>query len=379
MKKKLLINFVYYRPVGHVVEALKYARGYYTQNKNIEIHLLLNADSPIEIAQSCKWIKKVYPISLHEVCNYGKKASSLQRIPKEWDYIVSDFRVRDFKKGWDENDLIKTQAILQTLFVARISRGYTQAQDSKPILSYERNAHVIISIPKSSQKFVQKFRHNGPKICILPGGSAGGKQSPSLKLWMEICKTLEKKIPNLKIYFTGVTKSDKGRTATDDFTTKDMNALVNKLQNAENCFNIGLWNQLALMQKCDIFVSPHAGFAFLAPCVGTPWLALSGCPWSEYIFNDTPFYSVLPDCGYYPSQGATKKGCGKLLWNGKKSLCMQDVALRKKIPEIVRGVRQLLDPKFTYQKAVQQHLKSIKKKHIKNTYFLDGVEGLMRK
>ena len=300
----------------------------------------------------------------------------MRRIPKKWDYIVSDFRVREFKKGWDEDDLIKTQAVLQELFTARLARGYTQVE--KSILPYERNARLDISVPKSAQKFI-RHKHNGPSICILPGGSAGAKQSPSLKIWLEICKSLEKETPNLKVYFTGVTNTETGRTATDDFITKDIDVLVSKLQNAENCFNIGIWNQLALIKQCDIFLSPHTGFAFLAPCVCTPWLALSGCPWSEYIFNDTPFYSVLPDCGWYPSQGETKKGCGKLLWNGKKSLCMKDNAVRKRIPDIIRGAKLLRDSKFTYQKAVSLHLKNIKKKNIKNTYFLDGMDGLLRK
>ncbi len=379
MKKKLLINFVYYRPVGHLVEGLKFARGYCVRNKNIEIYLLFNADSPVEIARSCKWIKKVYPVSLREVCKYGKNAPSLRGIPRTWDYIVSDFRAQSFKKGWDENDLAQTQAVLQNLFEARVAKGFTQAQDAKPILPYERNAHLDISIPQTAKKYARRFKHKGPTICILPGGSAGARQSPSLKLWLEICQSLEKSIPNLKIYFTGVTKSKEGRTATNDFSSKDIDVLVGKLKNAENCLNIGLWNQLALIKRCNIFLSPHTGFAFLVPCVGTPWLALSGCPWSEYFFNDIPFYSVLPDCGWYPSAGEIKKGCGKVLWSGKKSICMKDAALRKKIPEIVRGAILLLDPKFKYPKAVKIHLKNLKKKHIKNAYFLDGVEGLMRK
>ena len=61
--KKLLLNFVYYRPVGHAVEALKYAKGYYDANKDdIEIHLLLNADTPVELVDACYWIKKTYSI-----------------------------------------------------------------------------------------------------------------------------------------------------------------------------------------------------------------------------------------------------------------------------------------------------------------------------
>jgi hypothetical protein len=39
-----------------------------------------------------------------------------------------------------------------------------------------------------------------------------------------------------------------------------------------------MWNQLALIEQCDVFCSPHTGFAFLAQFVGTPWLTIAGCP-----------------------------------------------------------------------------------------------------
>lgn len=43
--KQILLNFVYYRPVGHAVEALKYAKGYFdASNGDVEIQLLFNAD-----------------------------------------------------------------------------------------------------------------------------------------------------------------------------------------------------------------------------------------------------------------------------------------------------------------------------------------------
>jgi hypothetical protein len=375
-KRKFLLNFVYYRPVGHVVEALKYARGFYVSNKNTDISILLNKSSPYEIAESCTWIKKVYPVDLESIEREGDTSRSFLRVPKKWDYVVSDYRNKSVTAIKEKDTVARAQEFLYPRFTERIAKGHTH--DKQPILPYELNAHLDIQVPKQALLFAKKYHHNGPAICILPGGSAGAKQSPSLKLWLEICQALEKKIPNVKIYFTGITKEKNGRTATDDFTMKDINALAGKLSNAQNCFDIGLWNQLTLIQRCDIFLSPHTGFAFLAPCVGTPWLALSGCPWSEYIFNDLPFYSVLPDCGHYPSQLKTQKGCGRLLRRGKKALCMRDEALRKKVSEIVHGAELLLDSHFTYKKAVLLHLKNLKKKHIHNPYFLDGLKGLKR-
>ncbi|PIN93585.1 hypothetical protein COU61_00770, partial [Candidatus Pacearchaeota archaeon CG10_big_fil_rev_8_21_14_0_10_35_13] len=88
-KKTLLLNYVYYNPVGHVVEALKLTKGIHEGNKekNIEIHLILNKKTAYELTEACDWIKKTYTMDLEEVWKKGKKASCLKRIPRRWDYV----------------------------------------------------------------------------------------------------------------------------------------------------------------------------------------------------------------------------------------------------------------------------------------------------
>jgi hypothetical protein len=54
--------------------------------------------------------------------------------------------------------------------------------------------------------FVQRYHHNGPKLCILPRSGAGIAQSPSMGAWVEICKALIAAIPNLRIYITGLSE-----------------------------------------------------------------------------------------------------------------------------------------------------------------------------
>jgi|SRR3989344_4538780 len=384
--KKLLLNFVYYRPVGHAVEALKYAKGYYDANKDeIEIHLLLNEDTPVELADACYWIKKTYPIGIKEVMNKKKEAESLKDIPREWDYIISDSRVQGFKEGWDEEDLIKSQEVLQKFFVAKIAKGYTvpvalfnSVDINSQILPYKLNTPISLDIAEDAKKFAEKYNHQGPKICVMLGGSAGAKQSPSMEMWLKICQTLFDNIPKLKTYFTGITKSIGNRTTTEDFTLENVEYLVKNLPNAEVVYNVGLWNQLALIESCDLFLSPHTGFAFLAPTLGTPWLALSNCLWQEYLFNDLSFYSVIPDCGSYPAQEETTEGCGKLLAEDKKVLCMTDEFLEKKIPDIIEGAKLLLYPGFTYDFALKLHLEKIKKLSTASKFFFfDGaVSGM---
>ena len=46
MTRTLLLNWVYYNPVGHVVEGMKIARGYHAANRGVEVHMMVNADAP---------------------------------------------------------------------------------------------------------------------------------------------------------------------------------------------------------------------------------------------------------------------------------------------------------------------------------------------
>lgn len=379
MRKRLLLNWLYYRPVGHVVEALKIARGYSLANKNLDIYLIINADSPIELADACPWIKKTYAVSLKEVEVEGTEAKSLRKIPKRWDYVITDNRVRNFKINFDENDLIKAQKILGDWLFAKINRGYVEqaGPHESSILPIRNNPKITLAIPKKAEIFAKKFKHTGPKICIILAGSAGEKQSPSRKMWLKICLSLTEQIPGLKIYFTGVIKSKDGRTTTKDFSLQDVSYLISRLPNAESVYDVGLWNQIALIKKCDIFLSPHTGFAFIPPLVGTPWLEIGTCPWPAYLLNDLPFYSVLPRCSSYPSLGEMKTGCGKLLQENKKANCVSDQVIEKEIPDIIKGAKLLLDKKFTYQKALRLHLQKIKKDYdINKFFFFGGVSGL---
>lgn len=51
--QKLLINWLYFHPVGHAVEGLAAAAEYCAVNPNLEIHLVLNSRTPVELAQNC--------------------------------------------------------------------------------------------------------------------------------------------------------------------------------------------------------------------------------------------------------------------------------------------------------------------------------------
>jgi hypothetical protein len=58
----ILLNHVYYSPVGHVVEAIRYARGLRDANPGSEVHVALSDGAPWELCAGAPWITAVYRI-----------------------------------------------------------------------------------------------------------------------------------------------------------------------------------------------------------------------------------------------------------------------------------------------------------------------------
>lgn len=50
-RKRLLINWVYYQPVGHAIEAFRYGQAFRNCNPDLEIAIALNARSAIALGQ----------------------------------------------------------------------------------------------------------------------------------------------------------------------------------------------------------------------------------------------------------------------------------------------------------------------------------------
>lgn len=382
---KILINHIYHRPVGHVLEAIKRSKGFYDANKNVEIHVALNKESTYELTKACPWIKKCYAVDTKDVLKSGKKAKSFKSIPKKWDYVLYDSRIleetKEREKLWSlEKAYVNYYKLSEIAFNVRWQGSEWEIKKFPKELKYKPNSKIELSLPKESLNFVKKkYGYGGSKICIMLGGSAGYAYYPSIKTWIKIIKSLNKEIPQLKIYLTGVSESKGGRTHTQAYTKKNVEQLK-KFDNVVDCYDIGLWNQIALLKMCDVFISPHTGFAFLSPCVNTPWLTISGGDWPEYFFNDVPFYSVFPDDKKYPYVGKGKysKHGGNFSGKWGKIPHMDPKNLDEKIPEIVKFAKLLLNEKLTYREAVKLHIKNIKKKgfDIRNFGPLDDALGL---
>ncbi len=172
-------------------------------------------------------------------------------------------------------------------------------------------------------------------------------------------KAVTDNFPDVRFYLTGVKNKNGNRSESYTFSEENIRQILNEIDNTENCFDIGILNQIALLEYCDILISPHSGFAFLAGCVNTPWLTISGARWPEYFYNHIKFYSVMTSCKKYPCYTGMKAKCVSEMKNGNPVVCMSTKSLDQKIPEIINGIKKLMDDNFTYQDSIEFYRKKV--------------------
>ena len=373
----ILVNHVYYSPVGHVVEAIRYARGFHEANPGSAVHVALSDGAPWELCAGAPWIAGVYRIP---VADPGSCDLSIPEMPREWDYIVdnnlmvfedehaghliaSGKRPDDYEpsRGWEEEATIAYYARTDAELRARKGRGVLFPKMALPDgLGYDSAAYVTLEVPAESRAFAARYAHDGPKICILPAGSGPAAQYPGAESWIAIIAALRERFPASRFYLTGTRGSDRHRhLTTTRYRDDGLTRILASGRDLVECYDIGLWHQVALLEACDLLVSPHSGFSFLASCVGTPWLTISGGNWPESFFNGVPFYSVLPDNPDYPYVGAYDYD-----YDGPTIPDMRHDRLLERIPDLLAGAAFLLDPATTYQDALARHRSNVARARI---------------
>jgi ADP-heptose:LPS heptosyltransferase len=373
MTNTLLVNWVYYRPVGHALEGLKVARDYFEADRELKISVLLNSEMPYEIGALCPWIEKVYIADVKELAECGLRAKCLEKIPANWDYVVSDDRLMHSIGSYSDELKLANQTIIKYLQAKKWkgNRFFPQHENMPPI---RFDTEMRFDVPESAKEFITKYRHNGLKICILPAGSNADRIYPEVRWWIKMMKSVTESFPDVRFYLTGAKSKTGNKSESYTFLGEDISLILSEIDNVENCFDIGIVNQIALLEYCDLLISPHSGFAFLASCVNTPWLSISGARWPEYFYNHIKFYSVLPSCIKYPCYTGMKEECVTEMENGNPVICMSTNELDKKIPQIIGGIKLLADDNFTYQDSIELYRKNVLKSGypLENFWTFDG-------
>jgi hypothetical protein len=336
--RSLLINWVYFRPVGHVIEALRLASSFAVADRDLEISLLLNAESPIELAECVPEVSHVYSAEV--------RRGIPRELPREWDYVFTDPRA-----GAPESpDLDRFHDAFRRWVHAKAAN---QGWDAETI-----PARVIrplrLHLPERERRRAAELLPDtsGPRLSVLP---AAGSQMrmPSIEFWSALFAEFFERHSDGEIVLLG--SFDKSRSFARGITRQDVQALTRRFPRVRDAFDAGLLQQLALAERCRLHISPHSGMSFAVQAVGVPWLALAGQQWYEYLLNGVPLVSVLPDCPLYPCYREMYDDCSKRIRRGVRTPCIEDAALMGKLPEIVSSMEALLAGAIDYRDAARAH------------------------
>jgi hypothetical protein len=145
----------------------------------------------------------------------------------------------------------------------------------------------------------------------------------------------------------------------------------------QRLLDLELTDQLALVQACDVFLSPHTGFGMAALAVGTPWLTVSGGRWFEFYFNHVPFRSIIPDVERYPAftqfeEPPTLPDHGGAL----RTPSMTSARIHDDLERITAGAGELLGGSLTYERALAEYFRDLLAAHEGDASRIWSIDGV---
>ena len=255
----------------------------------------MNGATPTELGACCTFIERTYAVEYVDFLGRaGDPAEALATVPRDWDYVVDDERSRDPRQLDFTGVRLYYQAAYRH-FRARAHHGTAGAEPP----AYRPHGRLRLELPAESRKrAVERLGAADVRIAVMPAGSSEPSRYPSARTWTLIVEALASGFPDALFCLVGKLERD-GRTSTSA-QPADLAEIAEAAPRSVSTVDEALFDQLAHVEACDLFISPHTGFGTAALAVGTPWLTISGGPWHEWFFNGVPFYSVIPDTKHYP-------------------------------------------------------------------------------
>jgi len=346
----LLILWAYHYAIGHYIELLQIIADYKSANSNIKIFAIVNDKGPFNILEYSDIIEDVYPINVMEIAE--NNLSQLDILPNRFDFVIypQQFKYKDFLSR-------KLDACFKNLsghFKGKIWSGYSDDYQIKAHLHKLDYSPFRLYLPIFKLDEYKNKYSGYPIFSIMLKGASLESFYPTLNFWSKLCKVILKVYPNAIFLITGISKVHTQNDRDFNKFSEVLEDFIKQIPNAYNCYDIGFENQLALIAISNIFIAPHTGFAFLAPSLGTPWLALSGGQWAEQMPAKMPFYSVLPSCKRYPCHGGDMKlECKARLKFKQPIKCMS--SLNTKLDDILLGIEKLLNKNYKFDDAFNDY------------------------
>jgi hypothetical protein len=279
----------------------------------------------------------------------GDPDAALAAVPPGWDYVVDDQRSRQSA----QLEFAGVRAYYQAAhrhFCARVHHGTAGAEPP----AYVPNQRLTLDLPAELRERARNRLGDATlAIAILSAGSSEPARYPSIASWELIARALAVEFPSAVFVLVGKLERD-ARTSTSA-TKADLDRLAAAAGNVVRIVDLPLLEQLAFVERCSVFVSPHTGFGTAVLAVGTPWLTLSGGPWHEWFFNEVPFYSVVPDTRRYPCFTQLAGQPPAVEDDGPRTPSMARARIEEDLPELLAGARLLVERQLDYEAALRTY------------------------
>lgn len=372
---RMLVNFFYAQPVGHAVEALHHAHGHALAVPGRSVSVALNAATATELAGFCPWVSATYPVDHPFLEPCPDSAARLGAVPRDWDWVVDDTRrhqplqvelfpgMRDYYAASD----LHLRAAVGRSVVGADRAGYLPHQQLRLELPADAR--------RAAARRLAGDRTPAARIAVMPAGSSEASLYPSVGSWLLVLDALTDAFLDVQIVLVGRTARD-GRTSTS-LGRGDLHRLRGHRSGPVDCFDVPLAEQLAAVEACDVFLSPHTGFGLAALAVATPWLALSGGRWFEYWFNHVPFRSVLPDPDRYPS--FTQFDPAEVVVDGEdgpRTPSMTRARIHEDLERVVVAAQELVAGTLPYERALREHVRGLVEVHRGDTSAIWSIDGV---
>ncbi len=276
-RQKLVVNYAGWPAVGHMLEALALAYGYKRANPDADVEIVVNEQTTVELAQACPWLAAVHTVAVPDPGPIDR-ASILPGVPF----------------------------------------------DPTPCLRLE--------LPDDARATAETLVSGGTEIAVKPAGGGAASTYPSIESWTRILEALADRYPDLTVHLIGKLAKE-GHPDTTAVTRGDIDLLLERHPFCRDRFDIGLFNQFAVIERCSVLISPHTGFAFGALTVGTPWLTISDGRWPEFFHTGTPFYSMLPE----------------------QVGDMSDERIAAALPELLHAADALIEGRWSFWRCYHRH------------------------
>jgi hypothetical protein len=367
-RERLLVNFFYAHPVGHAVEALHYCLGHHAADPERAVSVALNRATACELAQYCTFVERCYEIEHPFVEPAVDSLRALEAVPREWDWILDDARRRqDFQLRAFPGMRDYYEASDRHLSAAR-ARSVTGDRWA----GYVPRCRLRLELPAAVRR---RLPEASGWIAIMPAGSGPRSLYPSVDSWRLILDALAERLPGVRFVLIGKLRRDH-RTASTLAAGEVSELLAHRTRPVDG-FDLELTEQLALVEACDVFLSPHTGFGMAALAVGTPWLTISGGRWFEYYFNHVPFRSILPDTERYPAftqfeEPPTVADRG----DGPRTPSMTWARIHDDLSRITTAAAELVDGSLTYERALAEYFPALLAAHQGDASRIWSIDGV---